>query len=263
MVVGKGGFVPLAVACAGLCLSIYVENRSFVLGCVAAILFLWFVYRWKRLSAIYACIIGLSFVLLSGILALAVKRGSTEGRVLIYKVSADIFRDHYLWGLGPGNFKKHYLHYQSAYFERGNYSERELLLADNTYYAFNDYWQFVLEWGVFGGVALLLVLLFIGYMIYRVLSSPDRTDITFLTGCVLLITIAVAACFNHVFERVYVQLGCFFGLAAVVWAFAKRHIKNRVLYFACILLGTAIILIAEFGHKIVAGGAYHRWREGS
>ena len=261
MVVRKAYLVPFLSACIILCLSIYLENRSFILGSVAALIFLLFTANKFRFSAISICLVTMGFTGLILVLALAVKSASTHGRILIYKVSAGIFREHYLWGLGLGNFKKQYLHYQAAYFERGNYSEQELLLAGNTYYAFNDHWQFMLEWGVFGGVVLLLAISSIVYMIHKVLSSADRTNTAFLTGCVLLMTIAVAACFNHVFERVYIQIVFLLSLSVIVWGFAKQWIKNRVFYFACVLLGVFMLLTAEFGHKIIAREAYHQWRE--
>lgn len=261
MVVIKRSFFPFAIVTINLLLAVFFENRSFVLGNLAAIIFLYLVYRSKRVSPICFFGGGLVFLLLSFFLAFVVKRDSTEGRLLIYKVSTDMFRDHYLLGIGQGNFKKNYLHYQAAYFERGDYSEQELLLADNTYYAFNDYWQFVIEWGIFGGFVLLTVSFFIGYMIYRVLCSPERRSVVFLTACILLIPIVLAAFFNHVSERLYIQLIFFLSISIIGWFFSKRYIRSKIVYFVFVSLGMIVPLLGQYGHKIIAREAYHQWRE--
>lgn len=76
------------------------------------------------------------------------KLDSSLGRVLIYKVSGQMLKDNWLSGFGFGKFYEQYLYYQSAYFEKGYYTTKELILAGNTHYVFNEYWKLVVELGI-------------------------------------------------------------------------------------------------------------------
>lgn len=71
-----------------------------------------------------------------------------------------MFKQNFFEGIGIGNFQVLYGHYQAAYFGAGQYSIKELLLADNTYYAFNDYFQLIIEIGIDGLIILILIVRF-------------------------------------------------------------------------------------------------------
>lgn len=83
------------------------------------------------------------------------KKGSSEGRVLILKITTEMFKDRPLLGFGYDRFRSNYMLYQSAYFER-NIDKKGALRAGNTAYAFNGPLQFSVENGIFGLVILLL-----------------------------------------------------------------------------------------------------------
>ncbi len=92
----------------------------------------------------------LIFLLVGFSSVVLVKRDSSLGRLLIYKISFDILKDNYIKGVGVGNYKILYGKYQIDYFKNGQYSTKELLLADNSVNAFNDYLQFFIETGLIG-----------------------------------------------------------------------------------------------------------------
>jgi len=196
-------FLVLFCFCSlGLVITTAFGNRSFFLGFLTAILFIGYVFFQRKMKIGY--LVGL-LIIFTLSLALFFKLGSSQGRLLIYKVSFDIFKDHWLMGLGFAEFKRSYLAYQANYFAKGNYTAQELLLADNTYFVFNDYWQFVLEWGL-GAVVIIvglayLCFLAIGKTWYVIRSRP----FLMCSVCSLLI-LATAALFTHVFEKWYWQL---------------------------------------------------------
>lgn len=98
-------------------------------------------------------------VILSLLFSVAFKSGSATGRVLIWKASLPMLLQQPLWGLGPGAYSTIYLDYQEAFFRQGLHNESFQTLASDNFYAFNDWLQTAIEWGIVG-LALLLVICF-------------------------------------------------------------------------------------------------------
>jgi len=179
------------------------------------------------------------------LLACFYKQDSSRGRVLIYKISSGIFLDSGIYGIGIGNFKSTYLHYQQKYFESGekNYSE-EALLADNTYYLFNDYFQFVLEVGLLGLLVVILfwTLIVRAFVSFYKLHKNLAEEICFIA----VIPLVFAALFNHLFEKVAVQLIFCLTFPGIIYSeFRGRH-KRKVLYITVYL---TFFLIFLFNNK--------------
>jgi len=101
-------------------------------------------------STIFFLIFGLYFF----------NRDSANGRLLIWKVSKDIFLDYPLLGIGYDNFSAYYMNYQADFFLK-NKLEEQIMVADNTNYAFNDVLQFILENGIVGFLLLILLVVYI------------------------------------------------------------------------------------------------------
>lgn len=133
------------------------------------------------------------------------KQNSSLGRLLIYKISINIYKEHWLYGIGFNKFKTTYMYYQANYFLGKNYTKQELLLADNTYYAFNDYFQFIIENGVFGLLLLILVFISVFYLFKNVIKKSSESIIVKICCCTL-ITISIAALFNYFLYRYEVQI---------------------------------------------------------
>lgn len=184
-----------------LILSIFSQSRAFTLGFTIALIFFISASGLVRISKSFACFLSLAVLL---ILTFLFKTGSSQGRMLIYKVSFEMWKENWLSGVGLGNFKKVYLQYQGQYFSSGEFSKNELMLADNTYYAFNDYFQVVLETGIVGLILVVLVFAIILWSIKKVLV---QTRHPVLLWCIsLLISILVAACFSHLLEKSIFQV---------------------------------------------------------
>ncbi|MGV8139597.1 MAG: O-antigen ligase family protein [Mangrovibacterium sp.] len=109
-----------------------------------------------------ACVSGLYFY----------KKGSADGRTLIWKVSLNMIGDHPLTGVGFDRFKAHYMDYQARYFEKDPERE-EAMVAGDSNYAFNELIQQTAENGVIG---LVLILAFLTVIFASSAHGPDKQE---------------------------------------------------------------------------------------
>ncbi len=168
------------------------------------------------------------------------KSDSSSGRMLIYKISLWMWQDHWLKGIGFDGFKTYYMHYQADYFSQASYSEKELLLADNTYFAFNEYLQFVIEVGIAG----LMIIALYGYFFYRLIYkiiNQNRSLIFFNALIGVLIAIHFAALFTYCFHNVYVSSTYVAIILTLLCRLLigedKNYYKTLSLFFIFLLLG--------------------------
>lgn len=92
------------------------------------------------------------------------KKDSANGRLFMWKISCQAIAESPLTGYGHGNFASAYGSAQEAYFAQGDYQEWEELVAGSPEYAFNEYLQVAVEWGI---PTLLCLLFFIGFCLWR------------------------------------------------------------------------------------------------
>lgn len=85
------------------------------------------------------------------------KKGSADGRILIWTVTTNIIKDHPILGVGQDQFKAYYNDYQADYFRTNNGSPYETLAADNQY-AFNEFLNIWVENGIVGFLLFALLL---------------------------------------------------------------------------------------------------------
>lgn len=76
------------------------------------------------------------------------KKDSADGRLLIWKVSLIAIKDKPLTGYGTGRFSFAYGEAQETYFEDAVRPIHEQVIADMPRYAFNEYIQAMVEWGI-------------------------------------------------------------------------------------------------------------------
>jgi len=227
--------------------SVILEKRAFVIGSSAGLLFYLFNrQRVLRSKHLLFCVIIL-FLILTFSLACFFKQDSSLGRILIYKVSYLILKKHPLWGIGFGNFKRQYLYYQAEYFMQGNYLPKELMLADNTYFAFNDYFQFLIEFGIVGGVLLLsMIAILLKLTSFSLKKESDNNFLLFSVS--LIITIAVGALFTHVFDQLIAQIIFLNALAYILIKaiFHKAVFKKEHIVIIITMFCTDLLLVCNF-----------------
>lgn len=251
--------VLLALLFGCLIYAFWKESRAFVIGYTVSIVFIGHLSKSFRPSR-YLMALSLTFIFtLVFILAFMFKSDSTQGRILIYKISFDIFKESYLVGIGLGEFKQQYLLYQALYFSNDSFTSKELLLADNTYFAFNDYWQFTIEAGILGLIALALILSLLIFLIRKALLK-NRADrpVVLLLAVAQLLAINVAAFFTHVFEKLHFQ-SLYFICVIVVCYYVSASFKRWSLLTAGIIM--ACLLYLHFKLPLHSYMAYKRFEE--
>ena len=152
-------------------------------------------------------------ILVGGLLSLGLfgiynlKKGSADGRLFIWKVTSEIIKDHPITGVGFDRFKAHYMNYQSDYFaEHGETAEA--LVADNTYYAFNEWLQFLSENGLIGLLLLAMVL----YALFKTKVAQEN-NFLFLIIKGTLLALGIFALFSYPMQILPIKLAIVIMLA--------------------------------------------------
>lgn len=121
-------------------------------------------YHQRKGRTIATLIILFLILLLGGMATFQMKKNSAYGRVFMWKISCLAIAEKPLSGYGTNNFPLAYGKAQEAYFYKGKYSQQEELVAGSPEYAFNEYLQVAVEWGV---PVLICVMIFVGFCLWR------------------------------------------------------------------------------------------------
>ena len=186
--------------------------------------------KYKK-RVVLACIVGGSIVVMIGYALFELKATSANGRLFMWKVSTLAIAESPVIGHGTGNFVSAYGRAQEDYFANGEYSEIEELVAGSPEYAFNEYLQVAVEYGI---PFLLVVSLVIGFCLWKG-SSEGRIGL-----CGSVISVLVFA-----FSSYPMQIPGF----AVTFYF---------LLAACVI-GRSKIILLFFMSMMVLLGAYY-WK---
>lgn len=143
---------------------------------------------------------GVAVLLAAGLWALySYKKESADGRLLVWRVSADLVAQKPLWGHGVGSFPVRYMPAQAAYFER-HPDSRFVTVADQVSHPFNEWIGTACELGLigvlvaFGVVATALgqredagkKVLLVGLVVFGLFSYPSAFLSFGLLGAALL-----------------------------------------------------------------------------
>lgn len=186
--------------------------------------------KYKK-RVVLACIVGGSILVMIGYALFQLKATSANGRLFMWKVSTLAIAESPVIGHGTGNFVSAYGRAQEDYFANGEYSEIEELVAGSPEYAFNEYLQVAVEYGI---PFLLVVSLVIGFCLWKG-SSEGRIGL-----CGSVISVLVFA-----FSSYPMQIPGF----AVTFYF---------LLAACVI-GRSRIILLFFMSMMVLLGAYY-WK---
>lgn len=224
-----------------LFLLIATNSRAAWLGLVAALVFILINYYKPKINkklAIAFAIIG--FVILTTVLFFY-KSNSSNGRLLIYKVSTTILKDNWLFGIGTGQFKTQYNLYQTNYFATHTINSKEALLADNSFFAFNDYFQLVIENGILGIVFLIV---FSTFLYKQIKASLINNSPIFIAATSSLICILITALFSYPFQFLPIAIQSLFCLS-IINSSTPKQISNKaskILNPTFVLLGVVCLV---------------------
>lgn len=121
------------------------------------------VWQKHRAKVIGVAVLVCICLMIGGVALFHLKKDSASGRLLMWKISCCAIKEKPL-GYGEGQFAYAYGNAQEAYFAKGDYSLQEELVAGSPEYAFNEYLQVAVEWGMAG---LAVVLACIGLCLWQ------------------------------------------------------------------------------------------------
>src|SRR5690554_8067251 len=103
----------------------------------------------------------LLFVLVIGFGLYTMKKGSADGRVLIWQVTSQLIKQKPITGHGPGAFAARYRNEQANWFEAGKGSETQSMVAGSAEAALDEALKLWLEKGLLAVVLAGAVLYFV------------------------------------------------------------------------------------------------------
>jgi len=177
---------------------------------------------------------------------------SVFGRMLIYKVSFYILGDK-PFGVGFGMFQVKYNLYQADYLANHNVVWGIKVLANNSYYAFNEYIQFLVEQGVASVVFIILAILF---LLKRAHREKEIIKIGALSSLIVLLVNSLTSFPMHVSSVQVVALL----FVSIITADTSNIIRFKVkgLY---LLIITFFLSFATHCEYLIYTGLKH-WEKG-
>ena len=186
----------------------------------------------------------------------SLKTTSADGRVFIWKLCTNLVYERPIFGHGYESFLTKIHEVQIDYFKNNPSDIKNGLLAGNPAFAFNDYLQFTVEYGI---IALVILL----YIIYKTISFKGHikteTRLTLLTiSRVTILAILICMLFSYPLQNPTIII-CFFILLAMVSSFDEKIILKFELKRKYVLLGSfvlftfTILLFVHASNSIVNG----------
>jgi tetratricopeptide (TPR) repeat protein len=176
------------------------------------------------------------------------KKESTNGRLLVYKIARKIVIDNVFSGIGLGQFSVTYNKYQAEYFANHSIDSNEALLADNTFYAFNDFLQFICETGIIGFIGLVFL------VIYSYNKLKQKTFSAFQKAALgFVICILIGSLFSYPLQTKIIQFLFIFYLAMLFMdenQLEQKSIKSKKIIDASVICIAVCTCIFYFGLKI-------------
>ena len=210
---------------------------------------------------------------ISGVGLYHLKKGSADGRLMIWKVSINMIKDRPVLGYGFDQFKAHYMDYQATYFEQNPDSEDAMVAGDNNY-AFNELLQQTIENGVLGLVIIASILILI--FMPPSFSAPDPRSKIQTQGFPVIakagiISILVFGLFSYPSQILPIKTNLVLYLATVAGLFSQKKVSLLVTsngrtgkFFSHalkIIFPIAVLLSAYVGGKSILrfSPAYRHW----
>lgn len=241
-VLGFLGFIVLLSRC-----------RTAYVGSVITILLMFGVRYQDRLKSVYQkssvylksiwVVVGAVALSLIAVLFFFLKPLSAVGRLLIWKVSWRIFSDFPVFGIGYGNFPSMYNLYQGHFFSLGMGTEMERMSADYILFAFNDYIESAVVFGILGLIPLALF----WFLILKAVRSAFRKERNLTLGMAgVILLYMIMAFFYSPGQILPMQLIFAVCFACVVSRNYKpgRQLKLRIKHLTPIAVLSIILAVA-------------------
>lgn len=188
------------------------------------------------------------------------KKGSADGRLLIWQVAWSMIEDSPFLGHGAGGIETHYMDYQAKYFKERP-EALHMMLADNVKQVFNEYLALGVRFGIIGWITLMIFIFFLAHCYRR--APSQEGDAAVLS----LISIGAFSCFSYPLTYPFVWIVLFMNVSLLIsrayphclCLFRKKAAKSILTAF---LLACSFLLIYKTGIRIYAelewGKIYHQ-----
>jgi O-antigen ligase len=173
----------------------------------------------RRKAVLLACGCVSILMIIAGTLLFRLKENSANGRLFMWKISCLAIMERPIAGHGAGSFVPAYGNAQERYFANGDYDATEERVAGSPQYAFNEYLQVAVEYGL---PALIVILGIISFCLWRGIKEK-RVGI-----CGGVISFLIFAFASYPISIPAFALTCCFLLAACV-------VNSRISLIGCTL----------------------------
>ena len=187
----------------------------------------------KRLRSIILAVLIIALIVCAPILY-SIKKPSADGRFLIWKISAKTVAEAPLLGHGITSFLPIYGKYQARYFQDGLGTDEEKNLAGINAFAYNEYLQILVEYGLLG------FLLFIGpilYILSRNAKYAEYNTCTWALKCGVIVIMA-SSMFSYPLRILPIQINLFFffGVLSSITSNQSINLKGHYGYPATMII---------------------------
>lgn len=156
---------------------VFTGSRVGLLAWIVGILLVsWFNGLFKGVKQNHLLTItGVSFSILFISLTFLFKTDSTQGRWFIWQNSFTLIKEHWLAGVGWGQFRVAYNNEQANWFIKHGLQQKETMLADIVYYGFNEWLQLSVEIGVPITLTILLLIIYVLLRSFKNVMNPGSS----------------------------------------------------------------------------------------
>ena len=197
-----------------------------------------------------------------------IRPASAFGRLLIWKVSANIIADYPIFGIGYDRFGQVYNRYQGEYFAEKDRDELEKYVAGNVTQAHNEYIENITELGIVG----LILYLGIFYTIFRKTKPNNINKESYYneeswmvnSAKASVISLVISSCFSYplqilpIFINFAVILSFISSSKLNIYLIKKRFSKPNSIFLLTLLILTFYLFINEEQKK---NKNYQRWNK--
>lgn len=226
------------------CLLYFSMSRTSWLAAFAGCMTVVYLWRNSKINCkrtiIYSAVLIIALFLFS-LFVYELKKDSADGRLLIWKVSMSIVKEHSLLGVGVGNFPGYYGEAQERYFKEEESSEHEELIAGAPEYAYNEHLQILVEHGALG---LILWGCLLAFCLYKILHSTHKSMIA-LGG--MFASLLVSAFFSYPFRATPTFLLSILVFLLILFSTNKEEkVTRKILRYAVLVCLFACTCYWEF-----------------
>lgn len=224
----------------------YLQSRSGLLAWLAGgfVLFLstkQFTLRKTKLLVFGLGIAAIAFVFVS--ITFFLKTNSTSGRWFIWQNCFTVLKSNWFTGVGWGRFRVAYNEQQASWFQQHGFHNKQALLADTVYYAFNEWLQLAIEIGLPLTTVLFLLLISIWIKAFKNVNKT-KSSYTNKKAMAAFAALIFSSFFSYPF---YYLPTLFLFIVLFIWVVAIGQFdfitRQKILFKSLLILFASLVAI--------------------